>query len=156
MLENTTTDLEDRLEDLNDKLEALSVRESQPANNNTAENERLRDELASVKECLTLCAKVSEHADQVRTNVFEDVSAAQDARQVIVSTLGDLISAKRVTADTGAEQWLGQMSDATVQELAKSRGVSLGSDYRTAKGTQEKNEGIARFEDQYGFGHKLS
>ena len=39
-----------------------------------------------------------------RTNVFEDVSAAQDAHQVIAATFGDLISAKRVTAGVGATQ----------------------------------------------------
>jgi hypothetical protein len=37
-----------------------------------------------------------------KTTVFEDVSAAQVAHQVIVATLGDVISAKRVVAGVGA------------------------------------------------------
>jgi hypothetical protein len=36
-------------------------------------------------------------ADQVRTNSFEDVAAGDDGPSVIVSTLGDPISAKLVT-----------------------------------------------------------
>jgi hypothetical protein len=72
-----------------------------------------------------VCAQASEHVDKVRTNVFEDVSAAQDAHQLIVSTFGDLISAKQVTAGAGATQWLGQISDATLQQLTRSRGIDL-------------------------------
>ena len=124
-LENTRTDLQDHLETLNDKLETLNVQKSSAADVNIAEREQVREEIDSAKECLVVCAQASEHVDKVRTNVFEDVSAAQDAHQLIVSTFGDLISAKRVTADAGATQWLGQISDAALQQLTRSRGIDL-------------------------------
>ena len=53
----------------------------------------------------------------IQTNVFKDVSAAQDAHQVIVSPR-DLISATRVTAGIEGRQWLGQISDVTLQRLS--------------------------------------
>jgi hypothetical protein len=53
----------------------------------------------------------------IRTNVFEDVSAAQGSHRVIISP-GNLISATRVTAGIGGRQWLGQTSDGTRQRLS--------------------------------------
>ncbi|CAG5174582.1 uncharacterized protein ALTATR162_LOCUS7817 [Alternaria atra] len=155
MLKNTDTDLKDHLENLGGKLEALSIQESSANNENIASRRRIQEEIDSAKGCLTVCAQAFEHADKVRTNVFEDVSAAQDAHQVVVSTLSDLISAKRVTAGVGATQWLGQMTDAALQELAKSRGVDLSSGSSIARGVDEQDRGSITFEDQYGSGHKL-
>jgi hypothetical protein len=155
MLKDTTTDLQDHLKNLDDKLEALCIQESSANDENIAERGRLQVEIDSAKECLAVCAQASEHADKVRTNVFEDVSAAQDAHQVVVSTLGELVSAKRVTADVGATQWLGQMSDATLQQLARGRGIDLSNGSRIARGVAEEDRGSITFEDQYGSGHKL-
>jgi hypothetical protein len=155
MLKDTTTDIQEHLWNLDEKLEALSTQESIASDESIAGRRRIQEEIDSAKECLAVCAQASEHADKVRTNVFEDVSAAQDAHQVIVSTLGDLISAKRVTAGVGATQLLGQMSDATLQELARGRGIDLSSGSRIARGVAEQDTGSITFEDQYGSGHKL-
>jgi chaperonin cofactor prefoldin len=132
MLKDTTTDLRDHLESLDDRLEALRIQEGSMNDKNIAERERMQAEIDSVKECLAVCAQASEHADKVRTNMFEDVSAAQNAHEVDVSTLGDLISAKRFTAGVGARQWLIQLSDATLQMLARGRGIDLSSGSRIA------------------------
>ena len=85
-----------------------------------------------------------------RTNVFEDVSAAQDAHQVIAATFGDLISAKRVTAGVGATQWL------ALQQLSRDRGIDLSGRLAMGKATEQQSEMVAKFEDQYGARHKLS
>jgi hypothetical protein len=102
MLKDTKTDLQDRLEDLCDKLEALSIQGIRDNDENIAGRRRIQEEIDSAKECLAVCAQASKHADKVRTNVFEEVTAAQDSDQVVVSTLGDLVLAKRVTAGVGA------------------------------------------------------
>lgn len=78
MVTKTTSDLEEHLEEIDNKLQAISLRGARILGEDTVER-----------------------VDQARTNVFEDVSAAQDAHQVIAATLGDLISAKRVTAGLG-------------------------------------------------------
>lgn len=43
--------------------------------------------------------------------VFEDVYAAERAKQYVVSNIGDHISAKRIKAEAEAEQHLGQESE---------------------------------------------
>jgi hypothetical protein len=60
-----------------------------------------------MKQCLAIRTQASRQPDQVRTNVFEDVAAARNTHQLIVATLGDLVSAKRITTGLGATQWLG-------------------------------------------------
>jgi Fungal N-terminal domain of STAND proteins len=123
ILTNTTSDLEEHLQEIDNRLQTLSLQGSSMTDEDVTERERVQEEKDSTKKCLAICTQASEHADQVKTNVFEDVSAAKDAHQVIVSTLGDLISAKRVTAGVGATQLLGQMSDASLQQLLKGRGI---------------------------------
>jgi hypothetical protein len=153
MLKDAKTNLQDHLENLGGKLEALSIQESSGSDKDITEKEQMEVEIESTRECLVVCAQASEHADKARTHVFEDISATQGAHQVVVSTLGDLISAKRITAGVGATQWLGQMSDATLQELARGRGIDLSSGSRIARGVADG--GSITFEDQYGSGHKL-
>jgi hypothetical protein len=120
-----------------------------------AEKGRIAEEIDSIKMCLSVCNDAKKHVAEVRINVFEDVAAAEDADQIIVSTFGDLISAKRVTAGIGATQWLGQMSDAALQDLARGRGINLSSRSGTVKSVEEQVRGTRAFEDQYGAGHKL-
>ena len=57
----------------------------------------------------------------IRTNVFKDVSAVQNAHQVIVSP-ATLISATRVTGGIEGRQWLGQMSHGALQRLSYAGG----------------------------------
>ena len=44
---------------------------------------------------------------------------ADDGQQVIVATLWDLISVKRIVVSARSTQWLGQMSDTTLQQLSQ-------------------------------------
>jgi len=85
ILTNTTVDLEEHIQEINSRLQTLFVRG---------------------------VGMLGEDAT-IQTNVFEDVLAAQDAHQVIVSPR-NLISATRVTAGIDGRQWLGQMSDGTL------------------------------------------
>jgi hypothetical protein len=80
----------------------------------------------------------------IRTNVSEDVSAAQDAHQVIVSP-GTLISATRVTAGIEGRQWLGQMSDGTLQRLSYDRAGG-----RAAQQAEESQEDSSRIVSRTG------
>jgi hypothetical protein len=123
MITQTTSDLEEHLQEIESKLEALPLRRDTISDEDAAERERIQEEMDSTKQCLAICEQASEQAEKFRTNVFEDVSAARDAHQLVVATLGDLISAKRVTAGRSATQWLGQMSDASLQQLSRDRGI---------------------------------
>lgn len=89
ILTKATVDLEEHIQEINSKLQTLFIQGA---------------------------GMLGEDAT-IQTNVFEDVLAAQDSHQVIVSP-GNLISATRVTAGIEGRQWLGQMSDGTLQRLS--------------------------------------
>jgi conjugal transfer/entry exclusion protein len=148
-LTSTSSDLNANLQKINIRLQGLSSSGTRIVEEDVVERKRLQEEIESIKQCLAICTQASEKADQVRTNVFEDVSAAKDAHQLIISTLGDLILAKRVTAGLGSDQWLGQASDATIQQLSRDR-VDIRGRAATDKGVEPQ-----KFADQYGVGYKL-
>ncbi|KAF3909334.1 hypothetical protein ABW20_dc0110549 [Dactylellina cionopaga] len=144
-LENTTTLLQRQLKEIESRLGAIS--ESSEALGGSA----AAAEIESIKQCLVICSQASEQVKQNRINVFEDVSQSDDGEQVIVSTVGDLLSAKRVTAGARSIQWMGQMSDASLQYLAdKKRTVSPPESH--AKADDKKPY---QFEGRHGAGHKL-
>ena len=61
--------------------------------------------------------QVSGQNSVIRRSIFEDVLAGQGASQLILASK-DIILARRVTAGKGARQWLGYMSDDTLQHLS--------------------------------------
>jgi Fungal N-terminal domain of STAND proteins len=114
----TTLSLEAHLQLINRRLPSRPLPESSSIEDNS-ELQQIQEEKESVEHCLGICAEASQQADQVRTNVFEDISVAEDAHQTLVSTVGDLITAKRVTAGPCTAQWIGQMSDTSLQQLSQ-------------------------------------
>ncbi len=148
-LADTTAELEEHLQKINNRLENFS-RGVSTLGEQAAEHGRVQEEKNGVEHCLKICARASQQADQVQTNVFEDVSVAQDSHQVVVATLGDLISARRVTAGARSKQWLGQMSDASLQQLSRDYGqIAMEKIVEPQGGTTE------HFEDRYGTGQQL-
>lgn len=137
------------LQDLDNKLAAFHEQPPPISRAHAAEQERIREEINSTKQCLAICADASKRAQQERTNVFEDVSMADDGHQVIVSTLGDLISATRVTAGARSVQLMGQMSDDSLQQLSQNIG-------RAAAEKENKSVTGSAFKERYGEGWKLS
>lgn len=80
------------------------------------------EEIKSVRQCLNICMQATDEAEKARINVMEDIATAEDSRQVLVSTIGDLIAAHRVTAGPRSLQAIGQMSDETLQHLSRTHG----------------------------------
>ena len=88
--------------------------------------------------------------DKAQRNYFQDISVAVDGQQVIVATHGGLISATTVTAGVRASQWLGQMADASLQQVSQDR--RLGS----TDSIQQGRKTDSRFETQHRMGYKLT
>lgn len=151
LLEHTTTDLNEHVDDLEYRLRELK----EQGDNIDVGGEQMLEEAESAKQCLTICAHASEHVSKGRTNVFEEVSAAEDAHQAIVSTVGDLISARRVTAAAGATQLLGQMSDSYLLQLSKIRGVDLSNVSSEGKILEHEDRLTVKFRDRHGAGNQL-
>jgi hypothetical protein len=83
----------------------------------------MAEEFESIRQCLNICMHASEEAEKVRVNIVEDITTAEDSRQVLVSTIGDLITARRVDAGARSLQCIGQMSDETLQQLSRAHGI---------------------------------
>jgi uncharacterized protein (DUF3084 family) len=150
-LTDTTTQLERQLRDINNRLQKFS---SQPLNisiEQAAEQERLKEERDCVRQSLDICTEASKQANQERTNVFEDIAMADDNYQYFVSTVGDLVSARRITIGSRSLTVFGQMSDDSVQQI--SRGHSSANMERTM---EPQTETGPKFESRYGTGFKLS
>ena len=74
---------------------------------------------------------------------------ADDGHQVIVSTVGDLISAKRVTAGARSVQLMGQISDDSLRHFSQSIGCGAAEE-------EKKSDRGSAFKERYGEGWKLS
>jgi predicted nucleic acid-binding Zn-ribbon protein len=99
ILSNTTSDLEDHLQEIERKLKYLPLRDT-ILNEEVVERDQIRVERESTMQCLIICAQVSKQVNQLRPNVFEDLTVAKGSHQADVARLGGLISAKRATAST--------------------------------------------------------
>ncbi|PYH91110.1 hypothetical protein BO71DRAFT_59068 [Aspergillus ellipticus CBS 707.79] len=140
--------LQARLMELTNRLRQMSeqgIMYKDPTNLNLIKEER-----ESIIQCLNVCSEASDLAHRARTNIFEDVTSSDESHQLVVSTIGDLISAKHIITGSKSAQWLGQMSDTSLQQLSRNfRGqVGIGEEPPTRT---EKNE----FNTRYGSGQLL-
>ncbi|KAL4931237.1 uncharacterized protein BDV17DRAFT_257445 [Aspergillus undulatus] len=119
--------------------------------------QNIKEDREEIAQCLNICADASNLSECSRVNVFEDVASSDDAQQVLVSTIGDLLDAKRISTGAGSWQVLGQMSDETLQLFISQKnglredvvvGVEQkeGKDFHNRYGTGRslRNENIAR------------
>ncbi|KAJ0413235.1 hypothetical protein BJY00DRAFT_306460 [Aspergillus carlsbadensis] len=84
----------------------------------TCELQKIKEERETISHCLTICSDASSLSESSRVNIFEDVTSMDDTKQVLVSTIGDLLNAKRITTGMRSLQLIGQMSDETIQHLS--------------------------------------
>ena len=136
---------------LNEIEHLLQASTTKSKTSETTEQTRIREEIKSINQCLNICSNAAEQTAQTRVNVFEDVSMADDGQQVIVATLGDLISAKRIVVGARSTQWLGQMSDTTLQQLSQDHVQG-----KREPGTRPEVQTGTQFEDRYGTGFQLN
>lgn len=105
--------LSERLKRLNIRLSSTSEDDDKsPARN------QMKQEAETIRQCLDVCEQEAEAANNARVNIIEDVTSAEDSNAVIVSTVGDLIAAHRITAGARSNMTIGQMSDETVQHIS--------------------------------------
>ncbi|RMZ88376.1 hypothetical protein DV736_g4396, partial [Chaetothyriales sp. CBS 134916] len=146
----TTVQLHARLQDLNRQIAAVNSTNTSSSGPTNATAENMKEVADAVKQCLNICGEAAEQASADRINVFEDVRMGDEGHQLILSTIGDLISAKRVTVGARSSQWLGQMSDSSLQQLSKDRGVRVPSEVGSG-GKLDIGKGLY-FENRHGLG----
>ncbi|OJZ88789.1 hypothetical protein ASPFODRAFT_59501 [Aspergillus luchuensis CBS 106.47] len=134
--------LQARLMELTNRLRQMSgqgIISEDPTNLNLIKKER-----ESIIQCLNICSEASELAHRARTNIFEDVTSSDESHQLVVSTIGDLISAKHIITGSKSAQWLGQMSDTSLQQLSRDFRGQVGIEEEPPS-RAEKNEFNTRY-----------
>ena len=104
-----------------------------------------------MKQSLCASADASNETNPPRINVLEGVTAADDAEQIFVSTNNNIFSIKQVTAKVGARQWVGQMNDASLQQLLQGGRVNRATKDEAIKPEIERSANFV----QYGKGYRL-
>lgn len=92
-----------------------------PGNEHTAERSDIKEEAENIKHSLNFFDRVSEETTEGRMNYFEDVSTGDKSKQFIVTTLKDLISARRITSGSGSLQVLGQLSEDSLNNVLRTQ-----------------------------------
>lgn len=139
----TSRELRLRLQEIDSRLAKLSIAapsgDGRSANTDVADD--AKEELESIRQCLSVCQDATEKVASERINIFEDVKSGVRAKQVVVSTIGELVSAKRVISGDDSVQLLGQMSDASIQHYARSESsASSASAGITTKNVSESRD----------------
>lgn len=149
-LTTTSSGLRRQLDDVRRRLDGLN----RPTAADPAEQKKMQDEIESIKKSLAICDDASEKVTPNRISTYTRVSLGDDGHQLLVSTVGDLIDARDVSAGKSSAQWLGQMSDDSLQQLSRDR-LRLISKDLAEQVTEKKVDGSPKFEDRYGQGHPL-
>lgn len=123
-IKSANAQLSNRLHYLGTRLSSIPPDSQQASWSGSMDQERMAEEIESIRQCLGICVQAAEVAEKARINTMEDIAAAEDSRQVLVSTIGDLIAAHRVTAGARSLQCIGQMSDETLQQMARIHDVT--------------------------------
>jgi|ERR1712093_139100 len=98
--------------------------ESSYPNERTAEQERVEEEVGSIKQHLAICTHRSMQASKERMNTFTDISMVADCYQVLVSTSGNIILGGRITNEARSHQCSGQLSGESLQNVARDQGTA--------------------------------
>lgn len=122
------------------------------SNEDAQEMQRVQEEKDSITQSLAICSDTLELAKTLQLNVVEDLVSSGDEQEVIVSTLGDLMSAKRVTTGARFVQCSGQMSDGTLQHLSRNHSQASVKE----GGTKHGGEQADGFQNRYGVGRQLA
>jgi len=163
----TTAELRARLQEAKNQLAKLSKQSRKIESPSTDEAGRIvtEEDFDSIKQCLSICQDATEQVTKARVNFFEDVTMTDETDQFIVSTFGDLISAKRITAGARSRQMLGQLSDESLQQFSRDSvarfqyyGMSEGrpTTNGTTNGSTKMDSSKSQFAGRYGSGQKLS
>lgn len=155
----TSATLRARLQEVNHRLAKISRQPPTDGDPSTgAKGTAMAEEdLDSIRQCLSICQEATEQAMSDRINVFGDVSLDDESDQVVVSTFGDLISAKNIKAGIRSKQLLGQMSDASLQHISTEYAVRHNELARSGQNRSAKADNSrTQFAGRYGQGQTLS
>ncbi|KAJ5647982.1 hypothetical protein N7490_004354 [Penicillium lividum] len=102
-----------------DSAQLLNCRIAPLQNDETGEQNESQEEADNNKNSLNSLDQISQETSESRTNHFEDITTGDRSTQFVVSTLKDLVSARRITSGSNSLQVLGQISDDSLQQMLR-------------------------------------
>jgi len=159
-LNDTATVLDQHIRRIDEKLKTKS-RMAPPSEEYAAELARLREQREGISQCIAICSEASEGTTTERANVIEDFENGDDSCQFLVSTLGELIWARRVTIGIRSIQVIGQTDNTTLQQVSRDHHSRLVLVPEKAtpvpeNSVEQQNGPVVEFRDRFGPGFKLS
>lgn len=150
--------LDDAKKQLQQRLDSLEIQMGSESSNAVSapretdpEQQEILDERESFAQSLSIVKEANEKAQKKEMNLYEDVESKDDSTQIIVSTVEQLITARRIKAGANALQMFGQVSNETVQVYAPRR-----STQPVTTNAEVGSPGEGKFETRYGVGNTLS
>jgi hypothetical protein len=162
-IQSLVSQLQTHENDIDKRMEAM--RSTVPLSEHEATQlAQLQETKESLRQCMSVVADAGETLTNERCNIFEDITMADSSYGISVSTVKDLVVARRLNLSGQARYLGGQISDESYQktidgltqldlESAKSYGKS---DRKTSFPHGPNNRGVVSdgFE-HYGRGHRL-
>lgn len=137
-------------ESLDHRQNGLPSRSAHIPDEDAAAMQQIREERNSTAQCLTICADAAEQSETIQSNIFEDISSGDNSQQFVISSIGQLITARRITTGSRSLLMLGQLSDDTIRQSSRDHVFST-----TGVSKQREATGSDNFQNRYGVGHQL-
>ena len=145
-------------------LEAMSLNDgvSEPV---AAQLARLQQTKESISQCIQIVSEARESAEE-RSNIFEDITLAENSYAFSVSTVNDLVTARRLNLSGRSRHFGGQVTNDTVQKSMEAL-TNLDAEHlkrlpptprgEYSSGTDPTSPSDTRqFHDRFGPGNSLS
>jgi hypothetical protein len=150
MLKTASGHLQNHLNDINTRLTNMPS-QSEMSEQQVVERQKMEEEYESTKRSLAFCDEASERTFDKGRSIYEEINLAEDNNSIIVSTIGDLLTVRKLTTGARTSNMMGQVSDQSVQLFTK----KLPNETRIER-TDTQPGAVRRFETQYGAGNVVS
>ena len=118
-LEDTSYQLRNHLRLVDEHLSSAPEPPILQSSHDIEDRKRLLEERSSLLNSIKLYDEAAKEANRDRKNVYEDITMAEDGCQILVSTVGELITAHNIVAGPRSTQVLGQISDESLQQISR-------------------------------------
>lgn len=138
------------IERLDHQQNGLSSQSVHMSGKDEATMQKIREERNSTVQRLTICADAAEQSERIQSNIFEDITSGDYSQQYVISSIGQLITARRINTGSRSLLMLGQLSDDTIRQSSRDHALST-------KGISKQREATesANFQRRYGAGQQL-
>ena len=144
--------------EIDKQLDAMKQSSAPLSNDATIELARLRETKDSIHQCITVISNAEDALTTERQNVFEDITLADDAYNFTISTIGDLVTARRINLTGRSRNIGGQISDESYQKTIEAFAKQgINDTTELAEALQSTVQGQENeFHGRHGRGFKLS